>query len=100
MERYKAIGVEWHFTELTIALPSTDVPFNTTAATNQAILYKGLLDNCLLDLTHCTCFQTWGFVDGWTVAYEDLQPYPFDESYNRKLAFNYMMSSMDPIRGT
>ena len=83
MDRYAAIGVDWHFTELTIAMESTEDEFDATAEANQAFLYKGLLDLCLAE-PKCTSFQTWGFVDGWTNAYNGLMAYPFDTKYEGK----------------
>ncbi|GMH78349.1 hypothetical protein TL16_g07765, partial [Triparma laevis f. inornata] len=96
MDRYATIGVEWHFTELTIAMESVEDTFDAQAEEDQAALYKGLLDLCLAE-EKCTCFQTWGFVDGWTNAYNGLLAYPFGTDYEGKDAFVELMSSMDPV---
>jgi len=91
MDRYARIGVEWHFTELTIAIndpydgenDASSTTFSDAKDNEQADLYDGLMDVCL-DNVRCTCFQTWGFVDGWTKAYAGLKPYPFDTEYAGK----------------
>ena len=75
---------------------SVEDTFDTEAEENQAYLYKGLLDLCLAEET-CTSFQTWGFVDGWTNAYNGLLAYPFGTDYEGKEAFVEMMSSLDPV---
>jgi endo-1,4-beta-xylanase len=98
MDRYAAIGVQWHFTELTIAMEAATDTFDATAEANQAFLYQGLLGLCLNE-DLCTCFQTWGYVDGWTLAYGGLLPYPFGTDYTGKQAFTDMMTLLDPLYG-
>ena len=101
VDRYARIGVEWHFTELTIAMNDPSNGENDAASAvwseakeeEQAELYSGLMDICL-DQSRCTCFQTWGFVDGWTKAYAGLKPYPFDTEYGDKKSFDDLMTSM------
>lgn len=101
VDRYAKIGVEWHFTELTIAMndPSNgendadSAVWSDAKEEQQSELYSGLMDICL-DQSRCTCFQTWGFVDGWTKAYAGLKPYPFDTEYGYKDSFDDLMISM------
>jgi GH35 family endo-1,4-beta-xylanase len=90
MRRYAEIGVEWHFTEITIGMESVVDVWDESKEVAQAYLYEGLLDLCLKE-DMCTCFQTWGFVDSWTVAYSGLHPYPFAEDYSGKAAHTGML---------
>mmetsp|Transcript_15347 Transcript_15347/g.31617 ORF Transcript_15347/g.31617 Transcript_15347/m.31617 type:complete len:828 (-) Transcript_15347:29-2512(-) len=107
VDRYARIGVEWHFTELTIAMndPSAgesnadSAVWSDAKEEEQAQLYKGLMDICL-DNVRCTSFQTWGFVDGWTKAYAGLKPYPFDTEYDGKKSFDDLMTSMKRTKPT
>jgi endo-1,4-beta-xylanase len=91
--RLGALGLEVHFTELDVRLPSDDA--SDLAA--QAQTYADLMAVCLSQ-TACTAFQTWGFTDeyswvpgfypgyGWALA--------FDVNYAPKPAVASMLKAL------
>jgi endo-1,4-beta-xylanase len=86
LQRFAALGLELHITELDIRVTSNDA--NTLNA--QAALYGKIVSACVHQPA-CKMVQTWGFTDkhswipsffpgfGWAL--------PFDDSYHKKPAY-------------
>jgi endo-1,4-beta-xylanase len=93
IQRFGALGLEVHITELDVRLPD-----NTTASlTAQAQTYKDLIGVCLAQKA-CTAFQTWGFTDkySWIPSFftGDGWALPFDQVYAKKPAYTSLLTAM------
>lgn len=87
IERYAALGLEVHITELDIKCGN---PCNTQ---QQATAYHDLLQVCVQS-SACKNFETWGFTDKYTWIGSDQHPLPFDENYNSKPAVQSMLNAL------
>jgi len=91
------LGVEWHYTEVTVATPSATTEYmSTEEQTNQATLYAGLLQSCVdLGPSACPVFQMWGAADNYTAAYDGLNPYLFDVANAPKLSYTSFVGTLE-----
>jgi endo-1,4-beta-xylanase len=92
-QRFAALGLEIHITELDIRLPDSSA--GSLAA--QAKLYGEIAGLCVQQ-PKCTVFQTWGFTDkyswipgffpgmGWAL--------PFDATYQKKPAYTSLLNAL------
>lgn len=87
MERFGALGLDVHITELDISYSSWD----KTAEQEQAKLYADLLQVCL-EVPACKNFETWGFTDKYTWMGTEKHPLPFDENLKPKLTVAAMVA--------
>lgn len=95
MERFDALGLEVHFTELDVSFkegpdgktPGKIVPFD---AQRQARIYADLMKVCL-EVNACKNFETWGFTDKYTWMGTNARPLPFDSDYQPKAAVGAML---------
>ncbi len=93
MQRFAALGLELHITELDIRVTGNDA--NTLS--QQAALYGKIVSACVQQPA-CKMVQTWGFTDkhswipgffpgfGWAL--------PFDDSYQKKPAYNAILNAL------
>jgi len=95
IERFAALGVEVHFTEIDIACNSNGActGWGTQDEQKQAAVYGSLLQVCI-DEPMCTNFETWGFTDKFTWLGVQQHPLPFDEQFNPKPAFNTLLQAL------
>jgi endo-1,4-beta-xylanase len=96
MERFVALGVEVHITELDVAIPKHAV----FGYARQARVYQSIFKACL-ETQGCTAIQVWGFTDkhSWIPGntagrYEDANL--FDASYTPKPALVAVKSALTP----
>lgn len=87
MERFGALGLDVHITELDISYNS----WSQSSETEQAKIYADLLQACL-DTPACKSFETWGFTDKYTWKGTNKHPLPFDENFKPKAAVSSMIS--------
>ena len=93
MERYGALGLEVHITELDLVCSQKngyDCVWSDDMEQQQGELYATLLKACL-DTDACTNFETWGFTDAHSWLEDGTHPLPFDENYNQKKAVGSML---------
>lgn len=93
LQRFAALGMELHITELDIRLQGSDA----VSLTAQAHLYGEIVSICRAQPA-CKVIQTWGFTDahswipsfipGWGWAL------PFDASYQKKPAYVTMLNAL------
>lgn len=79
MERFAALGLDIHITELDIGGDEND----------QAEMYANILKTCL-EVPHCKSFETWGFTDAYSWKASE-KPLPFDKEYHPKKAVASML---------
>jgi len=96
IQRYAALGLEVHFTELDVGCvgygqtcPSWDAQKEQT----QASIYASLLNACSSQ-AKCTSFETWGFTDKYSWLGSTDHPLPFDANYAKKPAFNSLLQGL------
>jgi endo-1,4-beta-xylanase len=93
IQRFGALGLEVHVTELDVRLPDD----SAASLTAQAQTYQDLLSVCLAQPA-CTAFQTWGFTDkySWVPSFfpGDGWALPFDEDYAKKPAYNSLLKTL------
>jgi endo-1,4-beta-xylanase len=86
-KRLNDLGLEVQVTELDVRIR---VPATTADLTQQANIYRDMLDVCL-SADDCTAFVMWGFTDRYSWIPSANPGYGsaliFDESYNPKLAY-------------
>jgi endo-1,4-beta-xylanase len=93
LQRFAALGLDIHITELDIALTdSSSASFNA-----QAKLYGELATICLQQ-PKCKLFQTWGFTDkySWIPGFTNNQKgwaLPFDANYQKKPAYTSILNA-------
>jgi len=95
--RVVALGVAWHFTEVTVGLqdPVADGYMSTQQQSQQAALYSGLVEACLeLGVESCPVFQTWGVADRYTGAYENKAAFMFDMDDNVKQSYSAVVATL------
>jgi endo-1,4-beta-xylanase len=88
-ERFAALGLEIHITELDVSLASADGDLQL-----QADLYRGVVETCLA-VPACRDITVFGFTDRY--AWDELgdaAPLLFDESYAAKPAFFAVQSAL------
>merc|ERR1711865_967343 len=93
----RALGLEWHFTEVTVGTTTTSGGsyMDATEQVAQATLYKGLLEACLeLGVSSCPVFQTWGAADAYTTAYTDLKVFLFDVDDAPKASYTAVVEAV------
>lgn len=93
LQRFAALGLELHITELDIRLQDS----SAASLTAQAKLYGEIAAICVQQPS-CKVFQTWGFTDkyswipgvfpGWGWAL------PFDENYSKKPAYTALLEAL------
>lgn len=93
MQRFSALGLEIHITELDVGLDAGD----TASLNSQATLYGQIMTTCVNN-SSCKWFQTWGFTDAhsWlaTASPPKCCPLPFDASYAKKPAYNGLLAAL------
>jgi len=96
IQRYAALGLEVHFTELDVGCVSygQNCPsWNAQKEQTQASIYSSLLNACSSQPA-CTSFETWGFTDKYSWLGANDHPLPFDSNYNKKPAFNALLAGL------
>jgi endo-1,4-beta-xylanase len=90
LERFTALGVEVHFTEVDVQLKSAGTKAQRLEA--QAKVYGDLLRTCL-SVKGCTNFVMWGITDAhsWRAASE---PLVFDSGYEPKPAYKALLKEL------
>jgi endo-1,4-beta-xylanase len=92
-QRFAALGLEIHITELDIRLQDSTAP--SLAA--QAKLYGELAAICVQQPA-CKVFQTWGFTDKYSWIPSFFQGYgwalPFDLNYQKKPAYTSILNAL------
>jgi hypothetical protein len=91
MERFTALGLEVHVTELDVNLPTTFPNLPSAAQLEQQKqIYKTILKACL-DTPGCKSVTAWGVDDGtsWLNSYTNSYQHPlmFDRSFAKKPAY-------------
>jgi len=93
IQRFGALGLEVHITELDVRLPDD----STASLTAQAQTYKDLINVCLAQKA-CTAFQTWGFTDKYSWIPSSFPGYgwalPFDDIYQKKPAYTSLLTAL------
>jgi endo-1,4-beta-xylanase len=92
-QRFAALGLDIHITELDIALSDS----STASFNAQAKLYGELATICLQQ-SNCKLFQTWGFTDkySWIPGFTNNQKgwaLPFDATYQKKPAYTSILDA-------
>ena len=92
-QRFAALGLDIHITELDIALTDS----SATSFSAQAKLYGELATICLQQ-PKCKLFQTWGFTDkhSWIPSFTNNQKgwaLPFDANYQKKPAYTSILNA-------
>lgn len=99
IQRFTALGVQVHITEMDVAL-SVDSNGNATAEdlSRQAEVYRQIATACF---SHpgCTAFQTWGFTDkySWIGSHSHRTQgaaLTFDRNYNPKPAYTALLDAI------
>jgi len=91
IERFAALGMEVHITEIDIKVPED--AWNAAKELEQAKLYAEILNVCY-SIPECTAFTVWGLrdSDSWLLSREPVAaPLLFDDNYKPKLAVPYMI---------
>jgi endo-1,4-beta-xylanase len=90
LERFTALGVEVHFTEVDVQLKGAGTKAQRLEA--QAKVYGDLLRTCLI-VKGCTNFVMWGITDAhsWRAASE---PLVFDSGYEPKPAYKALLKEL------
>jgi endo-1,4-beta-xylanase len=93
MQRFAALGLELHITELDIRIPANDAS-NLNA---QAALYGKIVTACIQQPA-CKMVQTWGFTDkhSWIPAFFPGYGWalPYDASYHKKPAYDAIYNAL------
>ena len=91
-QRFAALGLDIHITELDIALADS----STASFNAQAKLYGELATICLQQ-PKCKLFQTWGFTDKYSWIPQFIPGHgwalPFDATYQKKPAFTSILNA-------
>jgi len=96
IQRYAALGIEVHFTELDVSCASygqTCTSWGPQQEQTQAKIYADLLNACLSNKA-CMSFETWGFTDKYSWLGANNHPLPFDANFNKKPAFNSLLQAL------
>jgi len=96
IQRYAALGLEVHFTELDVGCVSygqTCPSWDAQKEQTQASIYSSLLNVCSSQAA-CTSFETWGFTDKYSWLGANDHPLPFDANYNKKPAYNSLLQGL------
>jgi endo-1,4-beta-xylanase len=103
IERFTALGVQVHITEMDVALP-VDANGNPRPEDlqKQAELYREIAAACLSH-PECTAIQTWGFTDkySWIGSHSKRTQgaaLPFDRRYRAKPAFEALRDALESGR--
>ncbi len=101
MDRFAALGLDVHFTEIDIRILN-GFEARPNKAVLQAQLYRDLLELCI-DHPACSTYQMWGFTDAHTWVYDFFggqypieAPLPFDPDYRPKLAYFGLVDALAP----
>ena len=101
IERFAALGVQVHITEMDVGLPidASGRLRDQTDLAKQADIYRYLATTCLRQ-PRCTAFQTWGFTDKytWIPAYTKGAkgaPLLFDQNYLPKPAYRALVDAFN-----
>ena len=93
MQRFAALGLELHITELDIRIASDDA----ATLSQQADLYGRIVAACLQQ-SACKMVQTWGFTDKHSWIPDFFPGYgwalPFDDSYQKKPAYTAILNQL------
>jgi endo-1,4-beta-xylanase len=93
IQRFGALGLEVHITELDVSLPDN----SASSLAAEAKTYQDLLTVCLAQPA-CTAFQTWGFTDkySWIPSFEPGYGWalPFDLNYAKKPAYTALLQEL------
>jgi endo-1,4-beta-xylanase len=93
IQRFGALGLEVHITELDVRLPDN----GAASLAPQAQTYQDVLSVCLAQPA-CTSFQTWGFTDKYSWIPSFFSGYgwalPFDLNYAKKAAYTSMLQKL------
>ncbi len=103
IERFTALGVQVHITEMDVALP-VDANGNPRPEDlqKQAELYREIAAACLSN-PECTANKTWGFTDkySWIGSHSKRTQgaaLPFDRRYRAKPAFEALRDALESGR--
>jgi endo-1,4-beta-xylanase len=100
IQRYKTLGVPVYFSQVEIAIASsncTTASDPSTDYTTQANKYTDILTNaCLSNFPSCNGFMTWGVTDKYAFCYASGHgaPVPYDLNYNPKPAFSALQAAL------
>jgi len=93
IQRFGALGLEVHITELDVQLSDN----STASLAAQAKTYQDLMTVCRSQPA-CTAFQTWGFTDkySWIPSFFPGKGWalPFDDSYGKKPAYTSLLQAL------
>jgi endo-1,4-beta-xylanase len=88
-QRFAALGLEIHITELDIRLSNS----SAASLNAQAALYGKLATLCVQQ-PNCKVFQTWGFTDKYTWLGPAAYPLLWDTAYQKKPAYNSVNTAL------
>ena len=104
LERFAALGLQIHITELDVAIPLS-VPGSSASPEQllqQANIYRQVAEACLR-VPQCTAIQTWGITDrySWIPGYskgKDGAALPLDTDYRPKPAYAALRDALQRAR--
>ncbi len=95
IERLAALGLVVHITEMEVRVPQ---PANAASLSQQAQIYKDVLDTCLAEANACQALVMWGLSDKYSSV---PSIYPgfgsaliLDQSFNPKPAYSMLMQAL------
>ena len=92
IKRFGDLGLQVHITELDVKA-SDD---SQEEMQKQAQIYQDFLAACVFDNPGvCTAFLSWGFTDKYTWLGSNYYPLPFDQNYQKKLAYTAMLDLLN-----
>ena len=97
IQRYEALGMDVHITELDIKCSSSktcsDSDWTEEMRETQASLYAQLLKICLEEKA-CTSFETWGYTDKYSWLATGQDGLPYDKEYKPKPAYDKIYETL------
>jgi hypothetical protein len=94
MQRFAALGLQIYITEMDVRFTT---PLTQTDLTNQATIYRNVLNRCLAQ-SACKALQMWGFTDKYSWVPNTFSGQGgaliFDENYNAKLAYYALQAEL------
>lgn len=106
IQRYAALNITVHFTEVDIRCNQTSADaciYNSTwpdeALEKQAEIFNNLLAICLEE-SNCESFETWGITDKYSSQKEPQNALPFDKYMEKKVSYDYMLATLNEFNTT